>query len=89
MTAKKTEEKVEPTETTAKLYDVFDGAGNLLNIYKDKKVADVMAAKASGRKVVPSPKGRTREDVEKAVKKSAAERLADMAGPEVPEVKEV
>ncbi len=69
----------EINEEKAKLYDVFDGAGNLLNIYKDKKTADEFAAKVSARKVVPSPNDRTREDVKEAINKMKAVRLKALA----------
>jgi len=77
--AKKTKEEVEtPKEEKVKLWDVVDMNGDLLNIYKDKKVAEEFAGKVESRKVMPSPKGRTREDVAEALYQKKKERLAKL-----------
>jgi len=74
-------EKAPEVPKGAKLYDVFDGSGELLNIYTSKEVANAFAAKVDGRKVVPSPKGRTREDVAEAIKRLKAMRLKNLEKP--------
>ena len=61
-----------------KFYDVLDARGDLINIYEDKKQAESLAGKVKGRKVVPSPAGRTREDVNEALRIKKAERLAQL-----------
>ena len=61
-----------------KLWDVFDVRGNLINTYEDKKQAESLAGKVKGRKVVPSPAGRTREDVKEALRAKKQERLRQL-----------
>ena len=76
-----TPEEEAATKPVGKGYDVFDATGELLNIYKSKEVADAFASKVDGRKVVPSPKERTREDVKEAIKRLKAKRLKALEEP--------
>lgn len=72
-------EKVE-TPKEAKMYDVIDHRGRLINIYEDKERAMILVKKNKDWKVEVSPAGRTREDVKEEAIKIKAERLQDLRG---------
>ena len=65
----------------AKMYDVFDKDGNLLNIYESEAVAKTVAGKDESRTYSASPAGRTREDVQESINALKKERLIILEGP--------
>lgn len=76
----KAEKAPEKTPKNVKLWDVFDDKGRLINIYEEKERAEILVKKNKGWKVAPSPKDRTREDVQNSLDDLKAGRLAELKG---------